>query len=112
MSIKDGILDLPIKKYWFNEIKSGRKTHEYRNSATWASRLKGEKANKYKYIRFRQGELTKSNDTNRVLYGEILSVKIIDGKDTDLKINHKVYDIEFKLLKQAPNSITATKLIK
>lgn len=96
MSIKDGILDLPLKKYWFNQIKSGAKTHEYRNTALWKSKLAGDKKRNYHTIRFRLGQLAKSTD-KKVLYAKILSIKKVNGLDTDLKINHDVYDIEFKL---------------
>ena len=97
MSIKDGILDLPLKKYWFNQIKSCIKIHEYRNAAVWKSKLDGNKKHNYHTIRFRQGQLAKSTDKNKVLYAKILSIKKVNGLDTDLKINYDVYDIEFKL---------------
>lgn len=100
MSISDGILDLPIKKYWFLQIKSGAKTHEYRNTAVWLSKLGGNKKDNYHTIRFRQGQTVKSTDKNKVLYAEILSISVVDGKNTDLKINHEVFDIEFKLIKE------------
>lgn len=100
MSIKDGILDLPIKRYWFNCIKAGTKTHEYRNTAIWRSRLGGDLWRRYSVIRFRQGQTVKSTDKNKVLYAKILSVTQINGKNTDLKINHDVYDIEFELIKE------------
>lgn len=100
MSIKDGILDLPIKKYWFNQIKCGAKTHEYRNSATWNNRLGNDKWMRYSTIRFRQGQTVKSTDKDRVLYAKILSVKKVNGRNTYLKINHNVFDIEFKLIEE------------
>ena len=98
MSIKDSILDLTIKKYWFKQIECGAKTHEYRNVATWKNRLGGDKWKRYHLIRFRNGQTVKSTDKNKVLYARLISVKKVNGKDTDLKINHDVYDIEFKLL--------------
>ncbi len=33
------------------------------------------------------------------LYARLKSVRIVDGKDTDLKIDKPVYDIEFQLIK-------------
>lgn len=98
MSIRDGILDLPIKKYWFDRIKNGEKTHEYRNTAIWNNKLGNGRYARYTIVRFRQGQVVKSTDKNRVLYGKILSVKRVNGKDTDLKINHDVFDIEFELI--------------
>ncbi len=98
MSIRDGILDLPIKKYWFNQIKCGAKTHEYRNLDTWQNKLGNGKWARYAIVRFRQGQTVKSTDKNRVLYGKILSVKVIPGAKTDLRINQNCFDIEFELI--------------
>lgn len=98
MSYKDGILDLPIKKYWFDLIKIGEKTHEYRNYEIWKNKLGNGKWARYTTVRFRQGQLVKSTDKNKVLYAKILSVKQVNGKDTDLKINHDVFDIEFEVI--------------
>ena len=97
MSLKDGILDVTIKKYWFNRIKSGEKIHEYRNVTSWKNKLS--EASNYKIIRFRSGLLTKSNNKEKVLLGNIKSITIRNGKDTDLKCNNDVYDIEFELIK-------------
>ena len=101
MSIKDGILDLTIQKYWFNEIKTKRKTHEYRNIKSWKNKLS--KPENYKTIRFRLGQTTKATDSTKVLYGKILSITEKNGKDTDLKTDVLVYDIEFKLIKSKNN---------
>nr|DAJ76603.1 MAG TPA: ASCH domain protein [Caudoviricetes sp.] len=98
MSIKDGILDLPIKKYWFNKIKAGEKTHEYRNAANWDNKLGNGKYARYTTIRFRQGQVVKSTDKCKVLYAKIKSVKVVDGINTDLKVKNQVFDIEFELL--------------
>lgn len=98
MSIRDGILDLPIKKYWFNKIKSGEKTHEYRNAASWDNKLGHGKYARYTTIRFRQGQVAKSTDRSKVLYAKIKSVKVVDGINTDLKVKNQVFDIEFELL--------------
>ena len=99
MSIKDGILDVTVKKHWFNEIKSGRKTHEYRDIESWEHKLGRDKKNKYHTLRIRAGMLVKSSDTNNVLYGKILSITEKYGLETDLKIDSRVYDIEFELIK-------------
>jgi len=51
-------------------------------------------------VRFRQGQMVKSTSLDRVLYGKIKSITLKDGKETDLKINHSVYDIEFELIQK------------
>lgn len=96
MSVKDGILDLTIKKHWFFEIKSGRKTNEYRNYETWKNKLS--KTGKYNIVRFRLGQTTKTSDINKVLYGKIKSITVKQGIQTDLKCKDKVFDIEFALI--------------
>lgn len=41
----------------------------------------------------------KATDYNKIIDAEILSIKVINGKNTDLKIDKDVYDIEFKPIK-------------
>ena len=102
MSIKDGILDLTIKRHWFNEIRAGRKLHEYRDAEIWAHKLGGDKKNNYHTLRLRAGMLVKKTDKNKVLYGKIISITEKNGKETDLKINLPVFDIEFEIIKIQP----------
>ncbi len=91
MSKSDGILDLTIKKFWFEQIKSGAKKTEYRNYATWKNKLCP--GNGYKLVRFRMGQLTRKTDPNKTMLFEIKSIEIINGKDTPLKIDDKVFAI-------------------
>lgn len=94
-----------LKKEWFEKIKSGEKTHEYREvKPYWTKRIKKARA----YLNtmtmlgisctidciFRLGYSVKNE-----LYGSIKSINIVDGKNTDLKIDKSVYDIEFELIK-------------
>lgn len=100
------MLTFNIKKQWFNKIKSGEKTHEYRlKNYYWFHRLfrywydyqnnlpflKGDD------VRFCLGYPSKS-DTDKWLYGKIKTVTIINGKNTDLAIDKDVFDIEFELI--------------
>lgn len=85
MSKSDGILDLTIKKFWFEQIKSGQKKSEYRNFDTWK---------KYEFVRFRMGQLTRKDDPNKTMLFGIKHIDIINGKDTPLKINDKVFEIQ------------------
>ncbi len=103
MSKKDGILDVPIRKIWFEKIKSGEKTHEYRRCCShWCCKTgisidknlvdyTGCTVNK---IRFRCGQITKAADKEKTMLFEIKSISCIDGKETDLKYDGLVFDIE------------------
>jgi hypothetical protein len=98
-----------IKKEWFEKIKSGEKTHEYREVKDyWTKRIVNESYEKKSgfgivkvgipvYITFVCGYAPKDNKSKR-LKAKLKDIKIIDGKDTDLKIDKPVYDIEFELI--------------
>ena len=89
-----------LKKEWFEKIKAGNKTHEYRRyNDYWKKRI-----DKYvwwyegKECEFRLG-YPKSTDKGKILKGIIKRIVVIDGQDTDLKCKGKVFDIEFSLVK-------------
>lgn len=99
-----------LKKEWFEKIKSGEKTHEYREvKPYWTTRI----SNHFGYL-WSDIDYLKSGDirypilkdiifvkgyTGEKLYARVVSIKIVDGTNTDLKINKDVYDIEFELIK-------------
>ena len=95
-----------LKKEWFEKIKSGEKTHEYREvKEYWCKRLF-----LYSKILCRQTALPLHNecvfvcgyaskdDKQKRLKARIKNISIINGKNTDLAIDKDVYDIEFELL--------------
>ena len=115
-----------LKKQWFDKIKSGEKTHEYREVKDfWTDRMikalfnidkkknpKLFELKKYEWleylkdnieicffhkIQFMNGMLPA--DVRPRLFAYTKTIRIIDGKETDLKINKPVYDIEFELTK-------------
>lgn len=102
------MLTFNLKKEWFEKIKSGEKTHEYREvKGYWNKRL----FNYWYSYRYKQpfkddGVICFTcgypprDDKNRRVYGQIISIKRIDGRNTDLKIPVLVYDIEFELLEE------------
>lgn len=99
------MLTFNLKKEWFNKIKSGEKTHEYREvKPYWDNRLKlvmkvlSDFGEKVYPCEIRLG-YPKGTDYNKIIDANILSIKIINGKNTDLKINKPVYDIEFEIIK-------------
>lgn len=102
-------LKLVLTDHWFEEIKSGRKTHEYRKiNKFWLSRLHILPAKFYDYSPIK--ELTRLGNTfigfdfvefqkayrknpERMTF-EINKITIIDGENTDLKCVEDVFDIE------------------
>lgn len=98
-------LKLVLTDHWFDEIKTGRKTHEYRKATPfWFKRIypiycnfslikTGEwdelKEDKY-FVRFQKAY---RKNPERMTF-EIKDVQLIEGKDTDLHIDNLVFDIE------------------
>ena len=102
------MLTLNLKKKWFDKIKSGEKTHEYREyKPYWIKRLS-------LYSKSICGQTTlpsqdkiifvcgyaPKEDTSKRLKAKIKNITIKNGKNTDLKINKLVFDIEFELIKE------------
>lgn len=92
------MLIFPLKKEWYEKIKNGEKTVEYREVKDyWRKRLTLNihllKQSGYKCICFMQ---LGYNPKTR-LKAVISKIEIIDGKDTDLKIDKPVYAIHFEL---------------
>ena len=85
-----------LSKNWYNLIKSGDKTHEYREAKEyWAKRITKIHANDI--ICFALG-YPKKDTKSKLLYAKVLSIKTINGLNTDLNINKNVFDIEFELI--------------
>lgn len=96
-----------LKKEWFEKIKSGEKTHEYREVKDyWFKRLF-----LYSKLICRQTMIplhsecifvcghAPKEDSSKRLKAKIKNISIVDGKNTDLKIDNDVFDIEFELIK-------------
>lgn len=117
------MLTFNLKKEWFEKIKSGEKTHEYRiMSKYWNNRflnlLKKSNAIVAKNILHRSiinglnTELypnfefyfacgyPKKEDKSKWLKANMIALNTnVNGLETDLKIDKPVYDIEFELIK-------------
>lgn len=91
------MLIFPMIKEWYEKIKSGEKTVEYREVKDyWTKRIKNvvQELNLCgKPICYFQ--LGYNPDTR--LKATISKVERVDGKNTDLKIDKPVYAIHFKL---------------
>lgn len=91
MSKQDGILDLVVNGEWFDKIKSGEKTHEYRLATDyWYTRINNLVSPAPPKVRFRRG-YAKNADT---MLFDIRALEIVDGRDTDLHTDGDVFDIE------------------
>ena len=98
-------LRLVLTDYWFNEIKSGRKTHEYREAKPfWHKRigwirdafeLKSYDEDLYADILIPTVVFQKAfRKDPELMEFEIKNCTCHDGENTDLKFNKLVYDIE------------------
>lgn len=96
------ILKLVLTDHWFEEIKSGRKTHEYRKATPfWYQRLLSHMRlvalcnSDGVAIARPQVQFQKAYRKNpeRMIF-EIQKITIIDGEYTDLKCVEDVFDIE------------------
>ena len=99
----------PLKKEWYEKIKSVEKTIEYREVKDyWNKRFRNEvclldnqelEENRVYYIpqvfcRLRLGY------TNRYMTAKITKIEIVDRKDTDLHIDKPVYAIHLADVKE------------
>ena len=103
------ILKLVLTDHWFEEIKSGRKSHEYRKiNKFWLSRLHILPSQFYDYSPIK--EITRLGNTfigfdfvefqkayrknpERMTF-EVKKIVVVDGKNTDLHTDELVFDIE------------------
>ena len=122
------MLTFNLKKEWFEKIKSGEKTHEYREvKPYWTTIFVKEffrvnrKKHPYQFsiyekgmVQFLRGDKATYNNPKICfmngmlseekrprLYAKMKSITIKNGLETDLKINKPVYDIEFELISES-----------
>ena len=103
------MLIFPLKKQWYEKIKSGEKTIEYREvKPYWNKRIKNEvsklldddlQTNKVYYIpkvfcKLRLGY------TSKYMTAYITNIEVVDGIDTDLAIDKPVYAIHLADVKE------------
>lgn len=92
-----------LKKEWYEKIRSGEKTIEYREvKPYWNTRIKNEvcrsignnyiTTNRLYYIPM-QRCILRLGYTKRHMTAEITRIEVVDGKDTDLAIDAPVYAI-------------------
>lgn len=113
------MLTFNLKKEYFKKIKSGEKTHEYREvKPYWTRRIANIFVDNDTTFNFLHNVRNyplfpinnecvfacgypKKDDKEKRLKAKIISVTSnVNGMYTDLKINKPVYDIEFELIKE------------
>ena len=93
---------LHMKKVWFEKIKTGEKTHEYRECEKNKFLEKFVGTTESQIIRFDLGYCG-IDEHKKQIFATMKSIKRLEsGKNTDLAIDAPVYDIEFELLNAMP----------
>lgn len=101
------VLKLVLTDHWFEEIKSGRKTHEYRQvKPYWISKIYGCSRETARCINLKRDGFIMLKGNERIEFQKayrknaekmlfsVKSLSIHNGKDTDLKIDDFVFDFE------------------
>ncbi len=114
------MLIFPLKKQWYEKIKSGEKTIEYREvKPYWCKRFASE-LNYFSYKPYTDSTMppperligmSRNFDkltcklrlgyTNQYMTADIRKVEIVDGKNTDLHIDKPVYAIHLSNIKES-----------
>lgn len=114
------MLMFPLKKEWYEKIKNGEKTVEYRKvKPYWTKRIVGELfhswfafhsweevLNKISVLGFKRKFypanpcILRLGYTKKKLTADISLIEVVDGKDTDLHIDSPVYAIHLVNVKE------------
>lgn len=103
------MLIFPLKKQWYEKIKSGEKTIEYREVKDyWTKRFLKEARNcdlmVGNYVLLKKGACVpcklRLGYTKEYLSAIITRIEMINGKDTDLAIDKPVYAIHLANVKE------------
>lgn len=96
------MLTFPLKKQWYEKIKSGEKTIEYREvKPYWTTRFYNEFGFFPEQSPIKNWEMAvpcflRLGYTKEFLFANICRVEVVDGKKTDLAIDKPVYAIHLK----------------
>lgn len=100
------MLTFNLNKKWFEKIKSGEKTHEFRKYDYWYPRIckkleLAKSENRPLKIKFMLGYNIKPEQSKeRIMYAEVIKIKVLWGNGHETNgIPTPCVDIEFKLLK-------------
>ena len=100
------MLIFPLKKEWYEKIRSGEKRIEYREvKPYWTVRIENELGEDYKEFAandiitfglfYAKPCILRLGYTKRQMTADITRIRIVDGKDTDLRVDKPVYAIHF-----------------
>ena len=95
------MLIFPLKKQWFDKIKRGEKSIEYRElKPYWIDRIENELGEEYKELAVQDTVVLNGKScvlrlgyTKRQMTAEITKIEVVNGKDTDLQVDKPVYAI-------------------
>lgn len=94
------MLTFNLKKQWYNKIASGEKQIEYREvKPYWTKRIQNAVKNvEWEFLDDNSGRyfiplVLRLGYTKRKMLAKTVRIKVVDGKDTDLKIDKPVYAI-------------------
>lgn len=111
------MLTFPLKKEWYEKIKSGEKTVEYREiKPYWTQRISlavlkyGEyhwdfDKKPHIFDNFPAPCIFRLGYTKEILKAWITKIEIVDGKDTDLHIDKPVYAIHITNVTEVKHGI-------
>ena len=106
------MITFPLKKKWFEKIKSGEKTIEYRKvKPYWIKRLSTQfntpviekllnKEVPYLTFTYFFPCKLRLGYTDKYLYAKISKIEIINGKNTDLNIDKPVFAIHLQYVSE------------
>lgn len=110
------MLIFTLKKEWYDKIRSGEKTVEYREvKQYWTTRLWHENCLPSNGIWSYEAEqkavgnnwlfpvscVLRLGYTKRQMTAEITKIEVVDGKDTDLRVDKPVYAIYLANVREA-----------
>lgn len=94
------MLTFNLKKQWYEKIASGEKRIEYREvKPYWTKRIQTAAKNvEWEFLDDNSGHyfiplVLRLGYTKRKMLAKTVRIKVVDGKDTDLKIDKPVYAI-------------------
>ncbi|MBN2664247.1 MAG: hypothetical protein JXR68_11405 [Bacteroidales bacterium] len=93
METNVNIINFVLTFKWFDKIKSGEKTHEYRSVEKWEKRIK-QKIAQFEYEKKTLWLLLSRGYTKTYLLYAVRHVSCNHGTMTDLGTNELVYDFE------------------
>ncbi len=109
------MLIFPLKKEWYEKIKSREKTIEYRElKPYWTKRFAKEfefnqhafcsVGDKLEMLTYFHPVKLRLGYTQKYMEALVFKIEIVDGKDTDLHINKPVYAIHLADVREVENA--------